>query len=107
MFRLTAYGDQPELYRYLSSIASNSICQALDDWLGTPYELEEVYLDYFTSRIGVNRMSMDDAEEAGYESFSSGTTTVSSISTVPSTSSIRSTRSPAAQALPWDTAMRT
>ena len=69
MFRLTAYGDQPELYRYLSSIASNSIGQALDDWFGTPYELEEVYLDYFTSRIGVNRMSMDDAEEAGYESL--------------------------------------
>ena len=44
MFRLTAYGDQPELYRYLSSIASNSIGQALDDWFGTPYELEEVYL---------------------------------------------------------------
>lgn len=55
MFRLTAYDDQPELYRYLSSIASNSICRALDDWFGTPYELEEVYLDYFTSRIGVNR----------------------------------------------------
>ena len=41
MIRLTAYGDQPELYRYLSSIASNSIWQALDDWFGTPMSLKK------------------------------------------------------------------
>ncbi len=67
MFRLTAYGDQPELYRYLSSIASTSICQALDDWFGIPYELEEDAEWTAESVHRVNRMSMDDAEEAGYQ----------------------------------------
>ena len=55
MFRLNDYGEGSELYKYLSSIASNTIYEALNEWVQTPDNLQEVYID--------------SAEEAGFESI--------------------------------------
>ena len=42
MFRLNDYGEGSELYKYLSSIASNTIYEALNEWVQTPDNLQEV-----------------------------------------------------------------
>lgn len=47
MFRLNDYGEGSELYKYLSSIASNTIYEALNEWVQTPDNLQEVYMLVF------------------------------------------------------------
>lgn len=44
MFRLAALKEGSELYKYLSSISSRTIYDAICDWMYSPGELEETYL---------------------------------------------------------------
>ena len=47
MFRLVSFEEGSELNKYLSSIASDTIYEALCDWVQSPEDLMEVYSLYF------------------------------------------------------------
>lgn len=47
MFRLANFEEGTELYKYLSSISSKTIYDALCEWVSTPYELLEFYEEEF------------------------------------------------------------
>lgn len=48
MFRLTEYSEEGRLYEYISSVASQTIIDAIDGRINTVYDIEEVYRMYFS-----------------------------------------------------------
>lgn len=52
MFRLVSFEEGSELYKYLSSISSETIYDALCEWVYSPVMLEEICQDHFDERPG-------------------------------------------------------
>ena len=47
MFRLANFDEETRIYKYLSSIASDTICQALDNWMSDEEDIKALYENEF------------------------------------------------------------
>lgn len=48
MFRLAEYSEEGRLYECMSSVASQTIIDAIDGWINTVFDIEELYRMYFS-----------------------------------------------------------
>ena len=70
MYRLSQFYGSPDLYHYLSSIASRVIRNGLEKWAGTPERVLDVYMVYFAgSPLGIMDVDFFD-KVSRYVSFS-------------------------------------
>ena len=52
MFRLAEFDERCSVYRQMSETASRTITRAIDGWVNTVYDIEEIYWMYFGAESG-------------------------------------------------------